>query len=155
MVQLVTDKIDLDAVLQAVEDVSSGGVVLFLGRVRDHAEGRAVIQMDYEAYADMAVRQMEAIAREVRRRWPVRKVALVHRTGRLQLGEVSVAIAVASPHRRDAFEACRYAIDTLKETVPIWKKEYFADGEAWVEGVVPKVGAADQAQPAEGGKAAK
>ncbi|RMF67920.1 MAG: molybdenum cofactor biosynthesis protein MoaE, partial [Calditrichaeota bacterium] len=81
----------------------------------------------------------EEIAREVQARWPIKKIALVHRTVRLRPGEVSVAIAVASPHRHDAFEACRFAIDTLKETVPIWKKEFFVDGEAWVEGVIPRV----------------
>ena len=138
MVKLVSQKISVDEILSQVEDHATGGVVLFLGRVRDHAEGRPVTQMDYEAYAEMALKKMQEIEREARQRWPVKKIAIVHRVGRLQLGEVSVAIAVACAHRQDAFEACRFAIDTLKETVPIWKKEYFADGEAWVEGVVPQ-----------------
>ncbi len=138
MVELTDKKIDTAAVLAQVEDYSTGGVVLFLGRVRDHAEGRAVKAMDYEAYADMATAKMEQLEKRVRRKWPVKQMAIVHRTGRLELGEVSVAIAVACAHRGDAFEACRYAIDTLKETVPVWKKEHFTDGEAWVEGVVPR-----------------
>ena len=139
MVKLVTEPISVDEVLSHVEDHATGGVVLFLGRVRDHAQGRQVREMEYEAYAEMALKKMREIEEQARKRWPVKQMALVHRTGRLQLGEVSVAIAVACAHRGDAFEACRFAIDTLKETVPIWKKEFFADGEAWVEGVVPKV----------------
>ncbi|RMF65737.1 MAG: molybdenum cofactor biosynthesis protein MoaE [Calditrichaeota bacterium] len=139
MVEITPKKISVDRVLNAVEDPSTGAVVLFLGRVRDHVRDRAVREMEYEAYAEMAQAKLEEIAREVQARWPIKKIALVHRTGRLRLGEVSVAIAVASPHRHDAFEACRFAIDTLKETVPIWKKEFFVDGEAWVEGVIPKV----------------
>ena len=138
MVKLVSEKISVDEILDSVEDHSSGGVVLFLGRVRDHAEGRCVTKMDYEAYSEMAITKMQQIEETVRGRWPVQKMAMVHRLGKLQLGEISVAIAVACAHRKDAFEACHYAIDTLKETVPIWKKEYFANGEAWVEGVVPK-----------------
>ncbi|MFQ5637824.1 MAG: molybdenum cofactor biosynthesis protein MoaE [bacterium] len=139
MVKLVSEKIRLDDVLAQVEDPATGGVALFLGRVRNHAKGRAVAEMDYEAYPEMALKKMQEIEEQARKRWPVSKIMIVHRVGRLQLGEVSVVIAVASSHRAEAFEACRFAIDTLKETVPIWKKEYFADGEdAWVKGVVPK-----------------
>ncbi|NIR50818.1 molybdenum cofactor biosynthesis protein MoaE [candidate division KSB1 bacterium] len=138
MVELVAEKISVDRILEQLEDHSTGGVAIFLGRVRNHAEGREVEQMDYEAYPEMALKKMRGIEETAKKRWPVKKMVMVHRTGRLQLGEVSVAIAVACAHRNEAFEACRFAIDTLKETVPIWKKEYFADGEAWVEGVVPK-----------------
>ena len=138
MVKLISIKISLDDILDAVEDPATGGVAIFLGRVRDHAEGREVTKMEYEAYPEMALKKMQEIEDEAKSRWPVKKMVMVHRVGRLQLGEVSVAIAVACPHRNEAFEACRFAIDTLKETVPIWKKEYFVDGEAWVEGVVPK-----------------
>lgn len=138
MVKLTSEKIDIEAVLNSVDDHSTGGVVLFLGRVRDHAEGRKVTKMDYEAYPDMAQSKMLEIEKQTTKKWPVQKMAIVHRTGELQLGEISVAIAVACAHRKDAFEACRFAIDTLKETVPVWKKEYFADGEAWVEGVIPQ-----------------
>ncbi|MFQ5865668.1 MAG: molybdenum cofactor biosynthesis protein MoaE [bacterium] len=138
MVELISEKISVDKILSELEDHSAGGAVLFLGRVREHANGRQVTQMDYEAHPEMALKKMTEIETEAKRRWPVKKMIIVHRTGRLQLGEVSVAIAVACPHRKEAFEACRFAIDTLKETVPIWKKEYFRDGEAWVEGKVPK-----------------
>lgn len=137
MVELTDKKISIDDILDHLEDSGSGGVVLFLGRVRDHAEGKAVQEMDYEAYPNMAIAKMREIETSASEKWPIRKIAIVHRTGNLKLGEVSVVVAVASAHRKDAFEACRFAIDTLKETVPIWKKEYFVDGEAWVEGVVP------------------
>lgn len=138
MVELVSEKISIDKILSQIEDNSAGAVALFLGKVRDHAEGHQVTQMDYEAYPEMALKKMTEIENEIKNRWPVKKMVMVHRTGRLQLGEVSVAIAVACPHRKEAFEACRFAIDSLKETVPIWKKEYFVDGEDWVVGTVPK-----------------
>ncbi|MFQ5601926.1 MAG: molybdenum cofactor biosynthesis protein MoaE [bacterium] len=138
MVKLVTEKISVDKLLEEMEEHGTGAVTIFLGRVRDYAQGRQVTKMAYQAYPDMALKKMQEIESEIQTRWPVAKAVLVHRTGELQLGEVSVAIAVATPHRREAFEACRFAINTLKETVPIWKKEIFADGESWVEGVVPK-----------------
>jgi len=137
MVELISEKISVDKILNAVEDPSTGAVVLFLGRVRDHANGRQVTRMAYEAYSEMAQKKMQEIEDEVKNRWPVQKITMIHRTGELELGEVSVAIAVACPHRKEAFEACRFAIDTLKETVPIWKKEHYTDGETWVEGTVP------------------
>ncbi len=138
MIELTNESINSEAILAKMEDHATGGVVLFLGRVRDHAEGRQVERMDYEAYSEMARVKLQEIENQTRAKWPVRKMAIVHRTGTLKLGEVSVAIAVACGHRGEAFEACRYAIDTLKETVPIWKKEHFADGAAWVKGVQPK-----------------
>lgn len=138
MVELTDKKISIDKILNAVEDHATGGVVLFLGRVRNQVEGREVLRMNYEAYSEMALAKMREIEEEARKQWPIKKIAMVHRTGQLELGEVSVAIAVASAHRKEAFEACRFAIDTLKETVPIWKKEHFADGERWVEGTAPK-----------------
>jgi len=137
MIALISEKISVDKILNNLEDHSTGAVVLFLGRVRDHANGRQVTRMAYEAYAKMAHKKMQEIADEVKKRWPVQKIAMIHRTGELELGEVSVAIAVACPHRKEAFQSCQFAIDTLKETVPIWKKEQFVDGEAWVEGTVP------------------
>ncbi len=140
MVELTETKISVDAVLEGVEDHGTGGVVLFLGKVRDHAEGRQVDRMAYEAYVEMARAKLEELEARTREKWPVRQMCIVHRTGVLELGEVSVAIAVACAHRGAAFEACGFAIDTLKETVPIWKKEFFSDGEAWVEGVVPASG---------------
>jgi molybdopterin synthase catalytic subunit len=113
---------------------ADGGVCLFLGVVRDSNDGRAVRHLEYEAYEEMALPLMEEIARGARGRWPVTAVRIVHRLGRLEIGETSVAVAVIAPHRGAAFEACRYAIDTLKATVPIWKKEFYADGAVWLEG---------------------
>ena len=127
-VRLVREPIDLVA-LQAVTP-ADGALCLFVGVVRDHNEGRRVLRMEYEAYEEMALPLMERIAAECRERWRVSDVRIVHRLVPLAIGEASVAVAVASPHRREAFAACRYAIDTLKATVPIWKKEFYADGAA-------------------------
>ena len=119
--------------MAAVGDAGAGGLVLFSGVVREETGGRHVKYLEYEAHAPMAGAKMREIASAVRARWPgVRGVALLHRIGRLEIGESSVMIAVSSPHRGEAFEACRFAIDTLKEIVPVWKKEYFEDGEVWV-----------------------
>ncbi|MDZ7265901.1 MAG: molybdenum cofactor biosynthesis protein MoaE [candidate division KSB1 bacterium] len=134
MIALTDKPIDLAELLAQVDDHGSGGVVVFLGRVRDHSRGQQVTGLEYEAYDSMALRQMQKIAEEARRRWPVRKLAIAHRLGRLALGEVSVAIAVACTHRADAFAACRFVIDTIKHAVPIWKKEFRPDGSYWVEG---------------------
>jgi molybdopterin synthase catalytic subunit len=130
VVRLVREPIDLACLLGA--QASDGAVCLFVGVVRDESQGRRVLRLEYEAYEEMAAPEMEAIEAEVRRRWPVSDVRLVHRLGRLEIGDPSVAVAVASPHREQAFAACRYAIDTLKATVPIWKKEFYADGEEWL-----------------------
>jgi molybdopterin synthase catalytic subunit len=121
-----------DAVAR-VSGPGMGGIVTFIGAVRDHARGRAIRHLEYEAYPEMALREMEKIADEVERRWPQARVAIGHRSGHLEIGELAVVIAAAAPHRGEAFEACRYAIDTLKQTVPIWKKEFAADGEYWVD----------------------
>jgi molybdopterin synthase catalytic subunit len=113
----------------------SGAVVTFLGVVRDQSEGRAgVTGITYEAYEEVARQRMTEIAAETRRRWPdVERIALLHRTGALELSEASVAVVASAPHRGDAFEAARFAIDTLKETVPIWKREHWAGGDDWAE----------------------
>jgi len=121
------------AISEAVADPGAGAIALFSGIVRDQTGGRRVKFLEYEAHAPMALAKMREIATAMRARWPgTLRVALVHRIGRLEIGESSVMIAVSSPHRREAFEACHFAIDTLKETVPVWKKEYFEDGEVWV-----------------------
>jgi molybdopterin synthase catalytic subunit len=121
------------ATAEAVADPGAGAVALFSGIVRDQTGGRRVKFLEYEAHAPMALAKMREIAAAIRARWPgTLRVALAHRVGRLEIGESSVMIAVSSPHRREAFEACHFAIDTLKETVPVWKKEYFEDGEVWV-----------------------
>jgi molybdopterin synthase catalytic subunit len=133
VIELTDRPLSEQAVADAVGDPAAGGLVLFSGVVRDQTGGRRVKFLEYEAHAPMAVAKMRDIAAELRARWPdVCRVAILHRVGRLEIGESSVLIAVSSPHRAQAFEACRFAIDTLKERVPIWKKEHFEDGEVWV-----------------------
>jgi molybdopterin synthase catalytic subunit len=130
----VSDRpLDAGAVVARVKGPDMGGVVTFLGTVRDHARGRSIRHLEYEAYPGMAEREMGKIAAEVRERWPGARVAIAHRVGHLEVGEVAVVVAAAAPHRAEAFAACRHAIDTLKETVPIWKKEFAADGDYWVD----------------------
>ena len=122
-----------DAIAARVDDSGAGGVVIFSGVVRDNTDGRRVKFLEYEAHAPMAESKMREIGAAIHARWGgVRRVAILHRIGRLEIGESSVLIAVSAAHRGDAFEACRYAIDTLKRTVPVWKKEHFEDGEVWV-----------------------
>jgi MoaE-MoaD fusion protein len=117
--------------LKAPED---GAVVVFEGVVRNHSGGRSTLYLEYEAYTGMAVRMMREIGEEARRRFPIDGIAIIHRVGRVEIGDASVAIIVTSAHRHAAFEACHYAIDELKRKVPIWKKEYFEDGAVWAEG---------------------
>ena len=133
MIQLTHEPIDYAVLTEQVRASHCGAVVLFLGTVRDLTGDEVTVFLHYDAYAPMAEKKLLEIEAEVRTRWPVGEVALVHRLGRLGVGEVSVAVAVSCPHRVDAFEACRYAIDTLKELVPIWKKDTTPTGEsAWV-----------------------
>ena len=133
LVELTETPLSEPAMMAAVEDGGAGAIVLFSGVVRDQTGGRRVKFLEYEAHGPMAVGKMREIAAAARTRFPgIRKIAIAHRIGRLEIGESSVLIAVSTAHRGEAFEACRYAIDTLKETVPIWKKEYFEDGEVWV-----------------------
>jgi MoaE-MoaD fusion protein len=113
---------------------SDGAVAVFLGLVRNHNAGRRVIHLVYEAYEPLARRSFERISAEVAARWPGARLALHHRTGRLEIGEASVAIAAASAHRADAFSACRYAIERVKQIAPIWKREFFEGGDVWIEG---------------------
>lgn len=126
--------LDLAAVYQLADTSANGAIVVMSGMVRDNTDGRAVTYLEYQAYEPMAIAVFEQIEREVRRQWPeVERVVIHHRTGRLQVGEISVLVAVGCPHRGEAFEACRYAIDTLKHNAPIWKKEHWADGaSSWV-----------------------
>ena len=133
MVRLTRDVIDYHALTEQVRRPGCGAVVTFLGTVRDLTGGRETVALDYEAYPAMAEKKMAEIEADTRARWPVGDLALVHRLGRLGVGEVSVAVAVSCPHRAEAFAACRHAIDRLKELVPIWKKENWADGGTeWV-----------------------
>jgi molybdopterin converting factor subunit 1 len=125
--------LDVGAVMARVTGPGMGGVVTFVGTVRDRARGRSIRHLEYEAYPEMAEREMQKIADEAGRRWPDARVAIAHRAGHLEVGEIAVVVAAAAPHRAEAFAACRFAIDTLKETVPIWKKEVASDGEYWVD----------------------
>lgn len=135
MVDVVTEPISVDAVLDAVRGPDCGGIVLFLGAVRNHADGRAVQRLDYQSYDDMARAEMERLIAEAMERWDARRCAIVHRKGTLEVGEVSIAVAAAAPHRADAFAAARYLIDALKQSVPVWKKEHYQDGESeWIQG---------------------
>ena len=133
MFRLTRDAIDYHALTDAVRSPHCGAVVLFLGTVRDLTGEQVTVFLDYEAYGPMAEKKLAEIEAEVRKRWPVGDVAMVHRLGRLDVGEVSVAVAVSCPHRGEAFDACHFAIDMLKELVPIWKKENAPDGTGeWV-----------------------
>ena len=132
LVRLVRQPIDLAPLAETTP--GDGALCLFVGVVRNQNRGRAVVRLEYEAYEEMALPLMQEIAAETRRRFPVTLVRLVHRLGRLEIGEASVAVAVSSPHRAEAFAACRFAIDTLKAQVPIWKKELYADGSEWLDG---------------------
>jgi molybdopterin synthase catalytic subunit len=133
MIRLTRDPIDYHALTEQVRRNDCGAVVTFLGTVRDLTGDKVTVALDYEAYPGMAEKKMAEIEADTRARWPVGDMAMVHRLGRLEVGEVSVAVAVSCPHRGQAFEACRHAIDRLKELVPIWKKENWADGSTeWV-----------------------
>jgi len=136
---LVRDPIHHEALVEHVREPQDGAVVTFDGCVRDHSHGRNTLYLDYEAYEAMALEKIREIAEQVHEKFAIHRVAMAHRLGRLEIGETSVFIAISSEHRPAAFEACRYAIDTLKKTVPIWKKEYFADGAVWADGEVPPV----------------
>jgi molybdopterin synthase catalytic subunit len=116
---------------EAVAHPGAGAILIFEGVTRDHFEGREVTRLEYEAYEPMALKEMEAIGAEIRQRWPQTRVAMAHRTGIVEVGEASVLIAVSAPHRVAAYDASRFAIDTLKKRVPIWKKELYADGSCW------------------------
>jgi MoaE-MoaD fusion protein len=131
---IVREAIDTQRALRGVKRGEDGAALVFEGIVRNQTRGRKTLYLDYEAYEEMALEQMESLAAEAVRQFQIRDVAILHRLGRLEIGETSVLIAVASAHRAAAFDACRWLIDTLKRTVPIWKKEYFEDGAVWADG---------------------
>ena len=134
MFKITSEEIELGDVIRAVEGADAGAIVHFLGVVRNNTEGREVSYLEYEAYPPMAEKKMAEIAQEIHEKWGLDRIAMIHRVGRLEIGEVSVAVAVASPHRKEAFEACHYAMNRLKQIVPIWKREVWADGEEeWVK----------------------
>lgn len=128
------DPLTVEAVLRVVEGPGAGAVTTFVGLVRDHNQGRKVLFLDYEAYAPLAEKALAIIVAEAEAQWTGARMAIHHRTGKLAIGEASVVIAVATPHRADAFAACRYAIERIKQIVPIWKHEHFEGGEVWIEG---------------------
>jgi molybdopterin synthase catalytic subunit len=128
--------LDVTAVAAAVAGDRDGAVATFVGLVRNHNGGRRVLWLDYEAYAPLAVKAFEQIAGEAAVKWPDARIAIHHRTGRVEIGEASVAIAAASPHRANAFAACRYAIERVKQIAPIWKHEHFEGGDVWIEGAI-------------------
>ena len=131
-IQLLHTPLQPQQCINFVTSESAGGIDVFIGTVRNQTKGKRVVRLEFEAYEPMAISEMRKIAEQVKGRWPAEKVAFHHRVGVLNPGEIAVIIAVSTPHRKASFEACQYAIDTLKETVPIWKKEIFEDGEVWV-----------------------
>ncbi len=133
MILITYDSLVPGPVIERAMSPSDGAVVTFLGVTRDASAGRKVLYLEYEAYIPMAEKKLNEIEQEMRLRWPVNKVSIIHRLGHLAIGETSLIIAVASPHRQEAFAACQYAVDRIKQVVPIWKKEYFEGGEVWVE----------------------
>jgi molybdopterin converting factor subunit 1 len=134
MFEVTTEPLDARRAESAVAHARAGAICTFTGIVRDSSRGRTVTHLEYEAFAEMATAQMRRIADEIADRWPDARVAMAHRTGRLEIGEASVVVSVSAPHRAEAIAACKWGIDRLKESVPIWKKEHAADGTYWIEG---------------------
>jgi molybdopterin synthase catalytic subunit/molybdopterin converting factor small subunit len=150
---IVRERIEPQTVLDGIKRPEDGATLVFEGVVRNHTRGRRTLYLDYEAYEEMALKQMEQLAGQALGQFSVRDVALVHRLGRLEIGETSVLIVVASAHRAAGFDACRWLIDSLKKTVPIWKKEYFVDGAVWADGEpfpaeIPRAQGSPSGQPA-------
>ncbi|MEY4636391.1 MAG: hypothetical protein RJA55_2189 [Acidobacteriota bacterium] len=137
---ITTAPLDTDALVRALDPSGIGAVVTFIGLVRDHNLGRRVLHLEYEAYDALARRALDLIVTEASTEWPAVRLAIHHRVGRMAIGEASVAIAAASPHRADAFAASRYAIERIKQIVPIWKHEYFEGGDVWIEGATADPG---------------
>lgn len=132
MITVTSHPIDVASALKDIQSEQAGAIDLFIGVVRDNTQERPVDRLEYEAYDRMAISEMQKIADDAHNRWPILRYSIIHRKGILRIGEIAVLIGVATAHRADAFEACRYIIDTIKQTVPIWKKEVFTDGEEWV-----------------------
>ncbi len=137
--ELVREPLARDDWLASLAGPADGAMVVFEGMARNHSRGRRVLRLEYEAYEEMARKQMRRLAGELRQRFGVSRVVMVHRLGRIEIGETSILIGVSSPHRRASFDACRYAIDAFKRSVPIWKKEFFEDESAWADGERPEI----------------
>jgi molybdopterin synthase catalytic subunit len=146
MIELLDGPLDAERCLAAVRLSGSGGIVTFVGSVRDVSEGKHVSFLEYEAYRPMALQKLEQVVSEAKTQWPVNAIAIQHRLGRLEIGEDAVVIAVSAPHRAEAFAACSFAIDRIKEIVPIWKKEYGEGGEVWVGGPTAPTSTLDRAR---------
>lgn len=131
-IKITSEILDLQTCYQFVNAPDCGGIALFVGTVRNSTQNKTVTQLDFSTYKPMALKEMQKIADEALKKFEIKKIAIHHAEGLLQIGDVPVIISVGAPHRKAAFDACQYAIDTLKETVPIWKKEHFSDGEVWV-----------------------
>jgi molybdopterin synthase catalytic subunit len=134
LIEITAEPLAPEPLLQHVRRDDSGAVAIFLGVVRNNNRGRRVLYLEYDAYPEMAEKKLREVAEETLARWPISDVAIAHRTGRLEIGETSLVVAVSSPHRQEAFAACQHIVDRIKEVVPIWKKEVWEDGEAWIEG---------------------
>jgi molybdopterin synthase catalytic subunit len=132
LIQITDSPIDPSNVIDLVKTPDSGAINVFIGTVRNSTKNRDVKQLEFEAYDTMAIKEIDKIIEKAKQKWPISSMAIHHRVGVLKIGDIPVVIAVSTPHRQQGFEACQYAIDTLKETVPIWKKEIFTDGEQWV-----------------------
>jgi molybdopterin synthase catalytic subunit len=131
-IEITKNELSIDDCFAFVQDTSCGGITLFVGTIRDHVDGKTVTHLEFEVYEEMAKKELEKIIKRCRAKWPVKKLAVHHRYGQLAIGDIAVIIAVATPHRKAAFEACKFLIDELKEKVPIWKKEFLEDGSYWV-----------------------
>jgi len=132
--KITPQKIVVESVIRKVQDVEAGALVVFIGNVRRTSRGRQVEYLEYEAYREMALKEFARMGEDVKEKWKIKKLAIVHRTGKIKLGEASVVIAVSSPHRKEAYKASRYVIERLKQSVPIWKKEVWKGGERWIQG---------------------
>lgn len=132
MIYITEDPINTQEVINSVENDAAGAVNVFIGTVRNKTSERAVLRLEFEAYDPMAIKEMQKIIDRAKEKWPILNYSVVHRKGILMSGDIAVAIAISTPHRLESFQACQFVIDTLKETVPIWKKEVFTDGETWV-----------------------
>lgn len=132
MYRVTEDPLELQELMDFVSDPGAGAVATFVGTARNHNEGRRVISLDYDAYPEMAEKELAQLGEEAKEQWKLCRLAIVHRVGPVQIGEASVMIAVSAPHRQDAFAACRFAIEEIKKRVPIWKKEVFEGGEVWI-----------------------
>lgn len=132
MIEITAIKVDREKVVNAARDLEAGAVCIFIGTVRSKTSHKKVVRLEYECYEPMAISEINKIIEKAKGRWPILKVAISHRIGTLQIGDEAVVLAVSTPHRNESFEACQFIIDTLKQTVPIWKKEVFEGGEEWV-----------------------